>query len=116
MKRIFLFLVFLCFGFQNTALSLAAERQPTIAELEEAVIALQYKVQRLEYNQSNNHSYILKLQESVKNNGLGILLFAFFCAWWAKITGRNAVLWFFLGLFFHIFTAIALIVKTERYR
>jgi hypothetical protein len=57
---------------------------------------------------------ISKLQKAINSNGLAIVFFGFFCAWWAKTTGRSALGWFILGLLFHVFTAIALLIKTER--
>lgn len=47
--------------------------------------------------------------------GAGSLSFLFgaFCALWAQNTGRNAWLWFFLGLFFNIFAVLALLVRNS---
>ncbi len=43
-------------------------------------------------------------------------LFGAFCALWAQNTGRNPWLWFFLGLFFSVITAIVLLAKNARDR
>ncbi|MDD5262943.1 MAG: hypothetical protein PHD76_13950 [Methylacidiphilales bacterium] len=45
--------------------------------------------------------------------GLVLILFGAFCALWAQNTGRNAWLWFFLGLFFSVFTVVVLLVKNS---
>lgn len=59
------------------------------------------------------------LNSQVKDAGdAGLILFLFggFCALWAQNTGRNAWLWFFLGLFFSVFTVIALLIKNAHAR
>ena len=43
-------------------------------------------------------------------------LFAFFCAYWAQQTGRSALTWFFLGLFFGPLTGLALVLKNGKQR
>ncbi len=40
-----------------------------------------------------------------------LLLFGAFCALWAQNTGRNAWLWFFLGLFLNVFAVVSLLIK-----
>jgi hypothetical protein len=44
------------------------------------------------------------------------LLFGAFCALWAQNTGRNAWLWFFLGLLFHVFAVGVLLYKNAEER
>ena len=44
------------------------------------------------------------------------MLFGAFCALWAQNTGRNAWLWFFLGLFFSVITVIVLLAKNANDR
>ena len=58
--------------------------------------------------------------ESMKNpantaaTGGGVsFLFGAFCALWAQNTNRSAWLWFFLGLFFTVITAVVLLVKNS---
>jgi hypothetical protein len=47
--------------------------------------------------------------------GALVLLFGAFCALWAQNTGRNAWLWFFLGVMFHVIAVAVLLYKnTER--
>jgi hypothetical protein len=43
--------------------------------------------------------------------GLALFLCGCFCALWAQNTRRNPWLWFFLGLFFSIFTLLVLLAK-----
>ena len=62
----------------------------------------------------DNKTEIQTLTEAVTNNAFTLFMFAFFCAWWAKSTGRSALGWFFLGLIFHVLTAIVLVSKTKR--
>ena len=114
MKRKFLAFIFVIFGFQHAALASETATQPTISELEQTISNLQSKLRSLEYAQTNTETAISKLQEAINSNGLAIVFFGFFCAWWAKTTGRSALGWFILGLLFHVFTAIALLIKTER--
>ena len=40
-----------------------------------------------------------------------VFLFGAFCALWAQNTGRNAWLWFFLGVMFHVFAVAILLYK-----
>lgn len=40
-------------------------------------------------------------------------LFGAFCALWAQNTGRNAWLWFFVGLFFSVITVLVLLSKNS---
>lgn len=92
---------------QANSTDLSAETQAQIQHLQLELSALAKK-------QADTSSEVSTLQNKVTNNGLALLFFAFFCAWWAKSTGRSALLWFFLGIFFNIITAIVLVVKTER--
>jgi len=114
MKRKFLAFVFLIIGLQYAALASEAATRPTISGLEQKISILQSKVRSLEYAQNKTETAVSKLQKALNKNGLAILLFALFCAWWAKTTGRSAFGWFLLGLLFHVFTGIAILMKTER--
>jgi cation transport ATPase len=110
MKCEFLLMFVLLFGYSGLV---AASEQLTVADLETEINSLKAQVKRLVYAQQSTDNEITELKDVISNNGLALILFAFFCAWWAKTTGRSALLWFFLGILFHIFTAIALLVKTE---
>jgi hypothetical protein len=48
--------------------------------------------------------------------GALVLLFGAFCALWAQNTGRNAWLWFFLGVMFHVVAVAVLLVKNAEGR
>lgn len=41
------------------------------------------------------------------------VIFGAFCALWAQNTGRNAWLWFFLGLFFSVITVLVVLYKNS---
>ncbi len=47
------------------------------------------------------------------DNGALVFLFGVVCALWAQNTGRNAWLWFFLGLVFSVVTVIVLLSKNS---
>ncbi len=87
MKRNFLAFVILAFGFQYAALASESTTQQTISELEKTINILKSKVRSLEYAQTNTETAVSKLQEAINSNGLAVVLFAFFCAWWAKTSG-----------------------------
>ena len=107
------FIVVLIIWISFSSFAFSQEPEQPI-ELSERIEQLEERVSQLAYKLSNTSNEISKLQEGIKRAGLSILFFAFFCAWWAKSTGRSALLWFFLGFFLNIITAIVLIVKTER--
>ena len=48
--------------------------------------------------------------------GVAVFVCAAFCALWAQQTGRNAWLWFFLGLLFSVITLLALLYKNANDR
>jgi len=51
-----------------------------------------------------------RVDERASQGGL-LFLVGVFCALWAQNSGRNAWLWFFLGLFFNFFTLLVLLSK-----
>jgi len=110
MKWKFLFIFLVIFNVQSFAF---ASEQAAIPELEDKVSQLQYKIRQLESVQNQTKSDVAELKDTLSSNALALLLFAFFCAWWAKTTGRSSLLWFLFGLFFHVFTGIALLLKTD---
>ena len=111
MKYIWILLVALS-GLFTTFTSNSATVQDVDTEKE--ITILKNRVSNLEYLVGQNKTELEALSDVVQNNALALILFAFFCAWWAKTSARSSLLWFILGLFFHIFTAIALVIKTER--
>ncbi|MCH7796902.1 MAG: hypothetical protein IID28_00465 [Planctomycetes bacterium] len=54
--------------------------------------------------------------ENLASAGLVIFLFGAFCALWAQNTGRNAWLWFFIGVFFNFVTVLVLLSKNSSSR
>lgn len=48
--------------------------------------------------------------------GVAVFVCAAFCALWAQQTGRNAWLWFFLGLLFSVITLLVLLYKNANDR
>jgi hypothetical protein len=47
---------------------------------------------------------------------MALFLFSAFCALWAQNTGRNAWLWFFMGLLFSVITVLVLLSKNSEDR
>ncbi|MEX2091357.1 MAG: hypothetical protein WD971_01705 [Pirellulales bacterium] len=87
-------------------LASAASAQPandqSVQQLDGRVDQLESQVNRLRND----------VRENVSTGGLGVL-FGAFCALWAQNTGRNAWLWFFLGLIFSVFTVLVLSYKNS---
>ncbi len=90
MKRLIL-LVVLLFGFAG-AVSAQMETQ-RVAGLERRVSTREEKIR------------------SVGDAGVALFVSAAVCALWAQNSGRNAWLWFFLGLFFSVITLLVLLRK-----
>ncbi len=67
------------------------------ADIESRLFALERKV-------NDQRTAIEELRDQVEKAAPVLLLFAAFCALWAQNVGRSAFAWFFLGLFFNIFT------------
>lgn len=66
---------------------------------------------------SSMESRMAKLESKarpVSAVGAVAFLFGAFCALWAQNSGRNAWLWFFLGLFFSVITVLVLLSKNAR--
>ena len=108
MKFIWILLIFISFNVLANS-----DVEPPQAELESKIERFQERLNFVEQMVYENNAEIRGVATAAKDNALSLVLFAFFCAWWAKSTGRNTIGWFFLGLFFHVFTAIALVIKTE---
>ena len=70
---------------------------------------LDERVTRLESELSSTKNRL----NDVDGEGLTLFLYAVFCALWAQNTGRSALLWFFLGLFFSFFTVFVLLYKNS---
>lgn len=72
--------------------------QPDASRLEE----LERRVARAEHRSHGDQAA-----------GVAVFLCAAFCALWAQQTGRNAWLWFFLGLFFSVIALLVLLYKNS---
>ena len=70
---------------------------------------LDERVTRLESELSSTKNRL----NDVDGEGLTLFLYAVFCALWAQNTGRSALLWFFLGLFFNFITVLVLLYKNS---
>ena len=59
---------------------------------------------------------VSKLEHKVASDegvGVAVLVCAAFLALWAQNTGRNAWLWFFLGLFFSVIVIFVMLYKNS---
>ena len=65
--------------------------------------SLELRVSKLESKVSNDHEDV----------GFAVFICAAFLALWAQNTGRNAWLWFFLGLFFSVITVFVMLYKNS---
>jgi len=63
-------------------------------------------------------SRVSKVERELNDRSGGVVLFVFgaFCALWAQNTGRNAWLWFFLGLLFSVISVLVLLYKNANDR
>jgi Na+/melibiose symporter-like transporter len=95
MKRFYLLLI-LVLGFSGPML--AQSETQRVARLEGRVSTLEQKIL------------------SLGDQGLVLFLFGAFCALWARNSGRNAWLWFFLGLFFSVIAVLFLLRKNSQDR
>jgi len=75
------------------------------AKIEQQLRNLEQKTNRVERRVSNAESRI---------GPIAVFVCAAFCALWAQQTGRNAWLWFFLGLFFNVITLLVLLYKNSQ--
>jgi hypothetical protein len=106
---LFIFLIFLSLSFPTLS-----QENSEVEALKAQIHQLERSVFRLQNEQRETQQEMGKASQALQRSGLSILLFGFFCAWWAKSTGRCALQWFLFGALFHVFTAIALLIKTER--
>ncbi|MCC5654154.1 hypothetical protein LC609_31125 [Nostoc sp. XA013] len=83
------------------------KEESQIANLKSLVSSLESEVTSLKYQVSS-------LEGDVRQVGsIAIFCVGAFCALWAQNTGRNAWLWFFLGVFFAPITVIVLLAKNS---
>lgn len=98
MKIISLICLAVLFGFVFPAAA-TAQLQPQ----SENVSRLEGRVKRLE----------TKIAQIGNDQGLTLILFGAFCALWAQNSGRNAWLWFLLGLFFSFIMVFVVLWKNS---
>jgi len=87
-----------CFWGMGTARAQAQYESGRVAGLENRVATLEH--------QFPSHT----------TEGAACFICGAFCALWAQNTGRNAWLWFFLGLFFNVITVLVLLRKNSNDR
>ncbi len=75
---------------------------------------LECRVQALEQQINDQETELKDLREDAARAGLVLFLFAAFCALWAQNVGRNAWLWFFMGLFFNVIVVLFLLYLNSR--
>ncbi len=74
------------------------------------------RIQTTENRLSAIESRLSRIESRVRSasaTGAAVFLFGAFCALWAQNTGRNAWLWFFLGLFFSVIAVLVLLAKNS---
>jgi hypothetical protein len=82
--------------------TLRAQEPARLQQFEQRVAALEAQHAKLEAK-----------VRTASTAGVVAFLFGTFCALWAQNTGRNAWLWFFLGLFFSVITVLVLLAKNS---
>ena len=86
----------------NEAQRIANEAEQQAGKTERRVDELEQRVNIAQHD----------ARDAAAAGGAGFL-FGAFCALWAQNTGRNAWLWFFLGLIFSVFTVLVLLYKNS---
>ncbi|MEH1837463.1 MAG: hypothetical protein V7L20_01555 [Nostoc sp.] len=93
---------------------IAQQNAPNTTNLESEIANLESKVTSLESEVTSLKYQVSNLEDGVRQAGsIAILCVGAFCALWAQNTGRNAWLWFFLGIFFAPITVIVLLAKNS---
>ncbi|MEX2284551.1 MAG: hypothetical protein WEE89_18830 [Gemmatimonadota bacterium] len=77
-----------------------------LSRLEDRVNAIQNRMGTVERRVNG-------MEEEAAGVSLALFLIGCFCALWAQNTRRSAWGWFFLGVFFHIFTLLVLLKKNS---
>ncbi len=96
MKQRFLSVVLVCLFIPALLPQDAAAQR----EVDDRITQLEKDVQRLKS----------KVRDAA-STGVVFYLFGIFCALWAQNTGRSALVWFVLGLFFNIVTVLFLLTR-----
>lgn len=87
----------------------AQNNEVEIREMKNTIEAQNQKIQILESRLNATDSDIRQNLSGYAPMFIVLFLFGTVCALWAQSTGRNAMVWFFLGLIFSIFTAITVL-------
>jgi tetrahydromethanopterin S-methyltransferase subunit G len=87
------------------------QAQDDYSSLMRRIRNLESKVSHLESKVMVQEFDIRRVREKLDDAAIVLFFFAVFCALWAQNTDRNPWLWFFLGLFFHVVTALVLLFK-----
>lgn len=104
MRIVFILMVLISpFIFQSTLHSAESDKAE---RLESRIAQLEYRVSKSEHKLS-------KVEEIAKDLGPLLFLFGAFCALWAQNSKRNAWVWFFAGLFFHVVAVLVLLYKNQ---
>jgi hypothetical protein len=99
MRRVFVWLV----------TTMAVVCVPTRVTAEDSVDA---RIQALERRIAQQESPV----RDNSSDGAVVILYGVLCALWAQNTGRNAWLWFFMGMVFSVITVMVLLYKNSEDR
>lgn len=94
MRFVSLLCLALVFGFGLRSIAFAQSQAQGVTQLESRVTKLEHKLAKIG-----------------NDKGPVLFLFGVFCALWAQNTGRNAWLWFFLGMLFSLIAVLFLLWK-----
>ncbi|AVH71288.1 hypothetical protein NLP_2631 [Nostoc sp. 'Lobaria pulmonaria (5183) cyanobiont'] len=93
---------------------IAQQNAPNTTNLESQIANLESQVRSFESQVTSLKYQVSNLEHDVRQAGaIAIFCVGAFCALWAQNTGRNAWLWFFLGIFFAPITLIVLLAKNS---
>jgi hypothetical protein len=101
------------------SLAAQADAERRLADLERRLNNTDNQVKNLGAQVNNVAAQASKSERQASDAapfGFVAFLYGVFCALWAQNSGRSAWLWFFLGLFFSIFTVIVLLAKNANDR
>jgi len=117
MVLVILFTVTLCSRAQDSdsgSTHQVGEQAQKVDQLERQFRQLESDVGRLKVENQRLEQTQRQILDDSGEVGVGLFLFGVFCALWAQNTGRNAWLWFFVGLLFHVIAVLVLLHKNSR--
>jgi|JI10StandDraft_1071094.scaffolds.fasta_scaffold312514_2 hypothetical protein len=91
-----------------------AELSPEVQRLESRISAIESRTVGLDSRVVGIQSGVSTLEQKIaklSDTAPTLFLFGVFCALWAQNTGRNAWLWFFLGLLLSYIAGVVLLWK-----